>query len=151
MNSTNHFSRLSYVFFTILYAIMLWLAIYYHSMVGQPGIILNHGIAFGWLSRASSWLISMGTGLVILILTIGLWRIHELRISVSWILAGATANWTNRILWGGVVDYWQLKPYPYIFNLADVCIRLGTLVLVVQAYFLLRKNTAKSYPGGHNR
>lgn len=55
---------------------------------------------------------------------------------VAWplvlILAGALGNFIDRIRQGYVVDMFQLLPVNFpVFNLADACLTLGVLILVV--------------------
>lgn len=47
----------------------------------------------------------------------------------------------DRLLYGGVVDYWHLLKIP-VFNLADLAIVVSLVVLCVQEIIYLIKNTA---------
>ncbi len=131
----DHKSRHSWAYWSIpiLYLTMMILAWHYHPQVGRPGIILNHGIAFGLLSHTPSGILILYTLGVMVIMTFFLVRWPFLRLPLSWLVTAAAANWTDRIIWGGVVDYWQIRPYPYIFNLADVILRLSSLLLIIEA------------------
>lgn len=58
------------------------------------------------------------------------------RPGVAWplvlILAGAVGNFIDRLRQGYVVDMFQLLPVNFpVFNLADVCLTVGVLTLVV--------------------
>jgi signal peptidase II len=55
-------------------------------------------------------------------------------VGLSILLGGALANWVQRIVWVGVVDYWHISGYPYVFNLADVAIKVGIAIILVQAW-----------------
>ncbi|SMC04222.1 Signal peptidase (SPase) II [Sulfobacillus thermosulfidooxidans DSM 9293] len=134
MRSVHNVTRWAIISGLVIYGLIMRLAWHYYPRIGQPGIILNHGIAFGLFSRLPQIGVIMATAAVIGILLMMLWRMPSVRLPVSWILAGAIGNWTDRILWGGVVDYWQLRPYPYIFNLADLVIRFGFIWLVIRVY-----------------
>jgi signal peptidase II len=63
-----------------------------------------------------------------------------MRYPLGMMLGGAIANAVSRILFGGVVDYWHVAPYPYVFNAADVAIRLG-LVWVLMSFWINRRQT----------
>ncbi len=123
----------------VLYLTMMILAWHYRPRVGSPGVILNRGVAFGLFSHTPSWILSLGTLALIALIVLFLRRWPSLRLTMSWILSAAAANWTDRILWGGVVDYWQIRPYPFIFNLADVILRLASILLVIQIVRLSRR------------
>lgn len=148
-----HKSRRSLIYGTspVLYMTMMILAWHYRPKVNQRGIILNQGIAFGLLSHVPSWFLSLGTLGVMVVMAIFLWRWPTVRLSLSWLLAAAAANWTDRILWGGVVDYWQIRPYPFIFNLADVVLRLASVLLVIQAYRHFRSTQTRTQPSMSHR
>ena len=57
------------------------------------------------------------------------------RVSLAVVLGGALANLLERLARGSVTDWIRLAWYPNSFNLADLAIRLG-LVVVVAAYVL---------------
>jgi len=99
------------------------------------GIVLayNDGLAFGW---GSGWglLISL-IGLIIFLYFII--RYHHLwmpmiltNVAVGLVLGGALSNLYDRLAYGGqVVDYISVNFYSN-FNLADVAIVVGLLILV---------------------
>ncbi|MFA4930668.1 MAG: signal peptidase II [Patescibacteria group bacterium] len=103
---------------------------------------LNDGLAFGLLS---------GHGLIISLLGIiiflyFLWRYHDFfsqsvlsQIGVSLVLGGALSNLWDRFVYNGyVIDYINLTFYS-VFNLADVGIVIGLLVMTV---FLLSNQSS---------
>lgn len=49
---------------------------------------------------------------------------------LTFILFGAISNLLDRFLYGAVVDYFDLK-YFTIFNLADIMISVGTIILII--------------------
>jgi lipoprotein signal peptidase len=59
-----------------------------------------------------------------------------LRAGIIFILSGAISNIVDRLLYGCVVDYINLRVWP-VFNLADVYITLGGIIVVAD---ILRKN-----------
>lgn len=52
---------------------------------------------------------------------------------LSFILAGAISNLIDRIQFGYVIDYLYLRHFT-VFNLADVCISLGALLILASLY-----------------
>ena len=49
------------------------------------------------------------------------------RIAVGVVLGGALGNLLDRVVQGAVTDWMQVPWYPATFNLADLCIRGGTI------------------------
>lgn len=101
--------------------------------------IENKGAAFGILSGKTFWLVGV-TGIVILALIIALLlkkiRSPWLMWAVGLIIGGGIGNLIDRICRGYVVDYIHVKLIKFaIFNFADCCVVIGTIMLVV--YFLL--------------
>lgn len=64
------------------------------------------------------------------------YNINE-KISYSLILGGAIGNFIDRVLYGYVVDFIDIKIFSYdypIFNLADVFIVLGVIILMIDIW-----------------
>lgn len=64
----------------------------------------------------------------------------DILISVSLIIAGGVGNLIDRIFRGHVIDYIDINPiikYP-VFNIADICVFLGCIVIVIK--LLYRRN-----------
>ncbi len=49
------------------------------------------------------------------------------------ILAGAISNLIDRLMFGYVVDYFYLKHFT-VFNIADACISLGAILIIISLY-----------------
>lgn len=68
-----------------------------------------------------------------------------LAVSLGLIIGGALANALDRVLLGGVADFFSLHAfgfYWYIFNIADVAIVAGVLGLLYDSYASGRKDAA---------
>jgi len=92
--------------------------------------IPNYNIAFS-LPLNGPWLIAV-ISLIIIIITayLLLVKLRPLeRTAFSLILLGAISNLIDRLQYGYVIDYFDLKWFT-IFNLADVLITLGTIFLI---------------------
>jgi signal peptidase II len=84
-------------------------------------------VLWGWLARG-------GTGRLMA------W-------SLGLIIGGAIANAIDRVVLGGVADFFSLHArgfYWYIFNIADVAIVAGVAGLLYDSYLTSRKDAAKA-------
>lgn len=73
------------------------------------------GLLATWARKAANWLSGVGLGLV---------------------LAGALGNAIDRARYGAVVDFIdvsQLGFFPWIFNVADSCITIGVILLLIES------------------
>lgn len=114
------------------------LSLYYHE---------NFGAAWGIL-QGQRWLLLVVTGVVIAGLLLGLvtkrFRGPLLQTSVTLIVAGGLGNLIDRAFHAGgfVVDYIYFEPINFpIFNLADICVCIGTFLLAFYILFLEGKQT----------
>lgn len=100
----------------------------------------NRGAAFGMLQN-SRWLLIGLTVLVLVGLTVYLWKKRPksklLHVSMALVYAGAVGNLIDRVLQGYVVDLFsfELIDFP-VFNVADICVVCGVLLLVLYVLFL---------------
>jgi len=96
----------------------------------------NTGIAFGLLSGANE-LVSLLALLAAVWLVVhhrDRWGASALvRVGVGMVLGGAAGNLLDRLRYGYVVDFLEL-PYWPIFNVADVCIVVGGVLLVLGGF-----------------
>ena len=124
--------------------------IYAHSIEVLPflnwTLLHNYGAAFSFLSDAGGWQRYFFTGLagiVSIIFIFWLMRMPRntivLPMAIALILGGAVGNLTDRVTLGYVVDFihvfYQDKNFP-AFNLADSAITLGTILLLIDTFFL---------------
>lgn len=92
----------------------------------------NSGIAFGLAGHVPSLvLILLAAAIVVVLLLLGTqmrWRGSS--IAIGLILGGALGNLLDRIFRGSVVDFIDLPHWP-TFNLADVAITIGVILLIL--------------------
>ncbi|NLB91217.1 MAG: signal peptidase II [Clostridiales bacterium] len=100
--------------------------------------VKNHGIAFGWFSDIGNLQIVFS---LIAITVLGwIMKRYQLNKSACWgmvlIIAGAFGNVTDRLLYGYVIDMIQLDFISFpIFNIADIAVVIGTVVVMVAVLF----------------
>ena len=115
-------------------------------LIGEKTIVLvknilhlnltkNTGAAFSLL-QGNNFILTL-LGLVILCVLV-YYLFHSGRdeaIALSMIIGGAIGNLIDRVLHEGVIDFIQISIWP-IFNLADVAISVGAILLI---YSLVKK------------
>lgn len=131
-----------------------------HLTYGEPVPVMpmlnwtllhNYGAAFSMLSDAGGWQRWLFTGLAVLvsgIFTVWLLRLPKnttvLALGIALVLGGAVGNLIDRISLGYVVDfihvYYQDSHFP-AFNIADSAITLGTILLIIDTFFLEKYRT----------
>lgn len=97
----------------------------------------NYGVNFGWFSGVDlRWLL---VGLSLAISVALLWWVRRARgwllpMAAGMVAGGALGNAYDRVFFGAVVDYINMSccgiMNPYSFNVADVWIFVGTMLLV---------------------
>lgn len=113
-------------------------------------LTFNEGVSFSLLSfdhGGGRLALLAFTGLLTLGLAIWAYRMPHggERLALSAIIAGALANFLDRAVNGVVTDYLDLHFgdwHPFIFNLADVWISVGALLLVALQIFAKEKRPA---------
>lgn len=113
--------------------------------------VRNRGIAFGMFSDAGS-LVVAGTLLVGALLFWFMLRVDPRELVTvtggGLITGGALGNLVDRVQQGYVTDFIHLPRWP-TFNVADIAITLGViLVLIAQALELRRERRAEREPAG---
>ena len=102
--------------------------------------IRNTGVAFGFMpgQRLLLILISMAVcAIVIYFYTKTKKKDFLLRVSFAIILGGSLSNLFDRVFYGYVIDYIDLRVFP-VFNLSDVAINLGVFLIILDL-FMKRK------------
>ena len=110
-------------------------------------LVWNTGVSYGMLGDSPLWVL----GIVIVVATLALavwwWRSPQLlvRAGLALCIGGALSNAVDRLLYGAVADFfhfhWQAYSF-YIFNIADVAITVGVLLLVLDIVQIRRDKPA---------
>ena len=117
----------------------------------------NRGAAFGMLQNRQWVFVVFAIVCIIVCAWIGLrlavsGRHTASRICLAILAAGAAGNLIDRISRGFVVDfiYFSLIRFP-VFNIADVCVSLSTVALVILVLFFYRdEEDGKDADGGND-
>ena len=119
----------------------------------QLVLVYNRGAAFGFLGEASGWQLpffAVVGAIVSIVIVIRLARAAATQkwfeVALVLILAGAVGNLIDRIRVGYVVDFIELYygawRFP-AFNLADMAIFLGAVMLVLELFGILSWRKAR--------
>ncbi|MCW8945187.1 MAG: signal peptidase II [Sedimenticola sp.] len=111
----------------------------------------NEGAAFSFLSDQGGWqrwfFAIVATGVTV-VLVVWLSRLRDekmLALSLSLVIGGAVGNLIDRLVYGYVIDFLDLFYGQYhwpAFNVADIAISIGVVVLFVDALFGQEPRTA---------
>ena len=108
--------------------------------------VVNYGFAFGLLNNPSLNQILVSSVLLVIILYFLYLLIKTqdkiFQFTLTLILAGALGNFIDRIFRGFVIDFIDIYIGKYhwpAFNVADSCITVGFIVLMINILFLNRK------------
>jgi signal peptidase II len=115
--------------------------------------VKNKGVSYGLLAQdghGGQWILAsfavlMAVGLWIWLASAGTSRLMGL--SLGLIMGGALGNALDRVLIGGVADFFSLHAfgfYWYVFNIADVAIVAGVIGLLYDSWVSSRKDASKS-------
>jgi len=125
-------------------AVSTWLPLNTPRPVFHPYLyftyIKNKGAAFGILQNQQVLLIVSG----LLVLVIFWFYRKELlqypvgRVGATFLIAGDLGNLFDRVFYGGVIDFIDSRVWP-IFNVADMCIDLGIILLLFDFWILKSK------------
>ena len=122
----------------------------YDSVVLLPIVnltfVVNYGFAFGLLNNPSlnQILVSLVILAIIIYFLYLLIKTQDkiFQLTLTLILAGALGNFVDRIFRGFVIDFIDIYIGKYhwpAFNIADSCITVGFLVLMINILFLNKK------------
>jgi signal peptidase II len=115
-------------------------------------LLYNSGAAFSFLADEAGWQRWFFTALAVAASVFIIWmmgkntRQHRMMLALALILGGAIGNVIDRIAYGHVVDfllfYWRDWYYP-AFNIADICITLGAMLLILDELLRLKGTRSK--------
>lgn len=116
-------------------------------------LMYNRGAAFSFLASEEGWQRWLFTMLGVVAAAVIVWLLRRTQgqprfcLALTLILGGALGNVIDRVAYGHVVDfllfYWRDWYYP-AFNLADVAITCGAVLLVLDELLRGRKNRASA-------
>jgi signal peptidase II len=134
---------------------------FHHVLV--PGFITlvhsrNPGIAFGMFADSqSSWLTGLLIAAAAIVIALLVWVLSTGRAGggrsgagVALILGGAAGNLTDRLLHGGVTDFFEVHAGSFhwpAFNLADSAITVGALLVLLDLLLDRRRPAASASDG----
>lgn len=101
---------------------------------------VNEGMFFGLIDNNLAALFTSTAIFFAIIFTAFIFR--DFRLWCTVVMAGVAKNIADRIILGGVADYINFWRFP-IFNIADVVIVVGVLMLIIQYIFLNKKSAWK--------
>jgi len=138
-----------------------WMLTVYGIREGQRVTVLpfldleyvrNTGVSYGLFlqnSRQGQWLLAGSAALAVCAMAVWLARGVTTRlvaISLGLIMGGAASNAIDRLILGGVADFFSLHAYGfywYVFNIADVAIVAGVVGLIYDSLGPSRKDASK--------
>ena len=109
-------------------------------------LAFNYGAAFSFLSDAGGWqrwfFIAFSFIVIIIISYMMIYDDNSPYIAFSFVIGGALGNLNDRIIYGYVIDfiefYYNTFYWP-IFNIADVAISIGVILLLHNIIFNKKK------------
>ncbi|MEM1288472.1 MAG: signal peptidase II [Pseudomonadota bacterium] len=112
-------------------------------------LVWNRGISYGLFqagSQAQVWMLIGLASAITVALFIWLWRTDDpfIALALGLLIGGAIGNTIDRAAYGAVVDFVSLHAagfHWYVFNLADVWVVVGVLLLLYDAF--LRPEASK--------
>ena len=107
----------------------------------------NKGAAFGFLSGQNRVLLAIPLIIIAALFVFILMSksMHPLaRYALTLIAAGGTGNLIDRILYGQVTDMLSLSFFSPVFNIADIAVTLGCILIIIYAIFADRFNNART-------
>lgn len=115
--------------------------------------VKNTGVSYGLFlqnSRQGQWILAGFAGVAVLAMAVWLARGVTTRlvaVSLGLIMGGAASNAIDRLVLGGVADFFLLHAMGfrwYVFNIADVAIVAGAVGLLYDSWVTSRKDASKT-------
>lgn len=102
--------------------------------------VQNTGAAFGLFKGQQALFVALSL-LVIAWVAWELWRVRAMEATARWgcalLLGGSAGNLIDRLRWGYVVDFIDLRVWP-VFNVGDSAITIGVALLIWHSLFTAR-------------
>lgn len=98
---------------------------WYYRSIGS--YVLNTGVSFGLLSFNDFWIVACLVIIALIVLVV-----KNKNLGFLLVMAGGIGNLIDRVLFGGVVDHWQL--FNLWFNLSDLLINIGVVIIFWYEY-----------------
>lgn len=113
----------------------------------------NTGAAWGMFS-GGRWFFVVFTIAVLAVLVFVLFKTKEItqKIAYSFLIGGAIGNLYDRIMTGKVVDFFDFSAIGFsaIFNVADIFVVVGTILMAIGLIREARKENAKTNHSKYN-
>ena len=103
-------------------------------------LVWNTGVSYGLLAGVP-WYVMTAVIVLAMALLVGWWVKAEelrLRLALALCLGGALSNALDRTMYGAVADFFYLHAGDwsfYVFNIADVAITAGAILLIIDLLF----------------
>ena len=119
-------------------------------------VVRNTGGPFGILPGSSALWTGLTAGVLVAAVILIARRAESVLVAAmaGLVIGGGAGNLVDRLVrapgtgQGGVVDWVRIDPYPKVFNLADVTIRGGALVLLLAVVFATTTARTSPSPSG---
>lgn len=107
-------------------------------------LALNRGISLGlfhFTGTIGFFIVSFVVAVILCIIILWAYRVYQRGGNImghALIIAGGLSNMFDRFLFGGVVDFISISLNGWnwaLFNVADVAIDIGVLILLVQSFY----------------
>ena len=112
-------------------------------------LVWNTGISYGLLTGLPSW--GLGAIMVVAVLALAIWWVRAdsllIRLGLAFCIGGALSNGLDRLIYGAVADFFHFHLGTssfYIFNVADMAITLGVILLILDLIGLGRPRAARA-------
>lgn len=108
--------------------------------------VRNEGAAFGFF-QGMNWILVLCAVIVIcgaLVYILSHRPQATIVAALALITGGATGNLIDRLVFGGVIDYIDVKIWP-VFNLADMAIVAGSLLIIMFVVFCSQEEERSSW------
>ena len=106
-----------------------------HNDGGAFGIFPGGGVVF----LVVSGIVSLILFLILLTMQIDS---RLIKTGMAFVLAGALGNLIDRVQWGYVLDFFEFRGFP-IFNVADACITVGAVLIILSILFGGERNQSE--------